>query len=242
MLSVALLSQFEPPCPVQPQLAPTCSSLGSDLLCKSFFLGFGTKEHLRHALLIADSGSMRKLQEICSHLTRYYLCTLVMAPSEPRGQPQSQCGKEVRSVYRELPPRRNKRNNYEWMLTTTRFSSWHSESVPHEPWTIRTMDHTNLQGTNFQRWEHVFHQSQAGEKPQLAPSPITDGLSALPSPTSPLPPSQKLFWPVHSMPGPVCQLLYCTTLLHVSRYCTIRSKMFSLFFVFFNVLFVWKVL
>ena len=113
MLSVALLSQFEPPCPVKPQLAPPCSSLGSDLLRKSFFLGFGTEEHLRHALLIADSGSMRKLQAICSHLTHYHLCTPVMAHSEPRGQPQSQCGKEVRSVYRELLPRRKKRNNYE---------------------------------------------------------------------------------------------------------------------------------
>ena len=32
MLSVALLSQFEPTRPVQLHLAPTCSSLGSDLL------------------------------------------------------------------------------------------------------------------------------------------------------------------------------------------------------------------
>ena len=44
-------------------------------------------------------------------------------------------------------------------------------------------------------------------------SPVADNPSALPSPTSSPSCSQELFFPVHLMPAPVCQLLYCTTVL-----------------------------
>ena len=43
---------------------------------------------------------------------------------------------------------------------------------------------------------------------------------------------------VHLMPAPVYKLLYCTT-AHFKG-CAVRLKMFSLFFVFFYVLFAWK--
>ena len=59
------------------------------------------------------------------------------------------------------------------------------------------------------------------------PSPIADDLSSLPSPTSSLSSGQWLFLPAHSMPAPVCQLLYRTF------QGTVRLKMFSLFCLFF---------
>ena len=48
---------------------------------------------------------------------------------------------------------------------------------------------------------------------------------------------QKLFLPVHSMPGPVCQPLYL--ILYFSGYCTVRLKVF-IFCVCFLCIFVWK--
>ena len=54
-------------------------------------------------------------------------------------------------------------------------------------------------------------------------SPIAGDPSALPSPTSSPRSSQQLFLPVHSMPAPVCQLLYCTTVLFKVLYCEIKS-------------------
>ena len=59
-------------------------------------------------------------------------------------------------------------------------------------------------------------------------SPIADNPSALPSPTSSLPLSNSCLFTR-------CQLLYascCTGLLYFSRHCTVRFKIFSLFFVF----------
>ena len=59
-------------------------------------------------------------------------------------------------------------------------------------------------------------------------SPIADDPSALPSPTSSPSSSQQLFLPVHSMPAPVCQPSYCTTVLFKVLYC----KMKNVFFIF----------
>ena len=59
------------------------------------------------------------------------------------------------------------------------------------------------------------------------PSPIADDLSSLPSPTFSLSSGQWLFLPAHSMPAPVCQLLYRTF------QGTVRLKMFPLFCLFF---------
>ena len=57
---------------------------------------------------------------------------------------------------------------------------------------------------------------------------IVDDPSALPSPTSSPSSSQQLFLPVHSMPAPVCQPSYCTTVLFKVLYC----KMKNVFFIF----------
>ncbi|XP_057576166.1 alpha/beta hydrolase domain-containing protein 17C isoform X3 [Hippopotamus amphibius kiboko] len=54
-------------------------------------------------------------------------------------------------------------------------------------------------------------------------SPIAGNPSALPPPTSSPSSSQYLFLPVHSMPAPVCQLLYCTTVLFKGLYCQIKN-------------------
>ena len=69
------------------------------------------------------------------------------------------------------------------------------------------------------------------------PCPIADDPSALPTPTFSISSSQYLFLHILSVPAPVCQLLYCTTLL--LRYCTVRLKHFFIFCVcwLFNVLF-----
>ena len=55
-------------------------------------------------------------------------------------------------------------------------------------------------------------------------SPVADGPSALPPPTSSPSCSQSLFLPVHSMPAPVWQLLYYTTVLFKVMYCKIKIK------------------
>ena len=55
------------------------------------------------------------------------------------------------------------------------------------------------------------------------PSPIADDPSALPSPTSPPSSNRYLFLPVHSMPTPICQLLYWTTGLFKVLYCKIKN-------------------
>ena len=60
------------------------------------------------------------------------------------------------------------------------------------------------------------------------PSPIADDPSALPSPTSSPSSSQSLFLPVHSMPALYASC--CTVLLYFPRDCTVRLKMFYLFF------------
>ena len=54
--------------------------------------------------------------------------------------------------------------------------------------------------------------SGMGESAARPPSLIADDPSALPSPTS-SPYSSQLFLPVHSMPDPVCQMLYYTIVL-----------------------------
>ena len=72
------------------------------------------------------------------------------------------------------------------------------------------------------------------------PSLIADSPSTLPSPTSSLSSSQYLFLPVHLMPA--LHASCCAVLLYLSRYCIVRLKMISLFFICFYVLFVRKVL
>ena len=69
------------------------------------------------------------------------------------------------------------------------------------------------------------------------PSPTADDPSALPSPTSSPSSSQELFLPFHLMPAPVCQLLYCTTVLFQVLCCKIKNVSFifcvCLFFMYY---------
>ena len=53
------------------------------------------------------------------------------------------------------------------------------------------------------------------------PCPVADDPSALPLPTFSPSSRRQLFFSVHLMPAPVCQLLYFTTLLLKVRYCKI---------------------
>ena len=54
-------------------------------------------------------------------------------------------------------------------------------------------------------------------------SPIAGDFSTLPSPTSPPSSSQSLFSPVHSLPAPVYQLLYCTTVFSKVLYYKVKN-------------------
>ena len=49
----------------------------------------------------------------------------------------------------------------------------------------------------------------------------------------PLTPPVDSFLPVHSMPAPVCQLLYCTTVLFKVLYCMILNILFFMFFMYY---------
>ena len=69
--------------------------------------------------------------------------------------------------------------------------------------------------------EPVPSTSGVSEITACPPSRIADDPSALPSPTSSPSSRQELFLPIHWMPAPVCQLLYCTTLLFKVLYCKI---------------------
>ena len=91
---------------------------------------------------------------------------------------------------------------------------------------------TSLQVVNFQRCERAFHQRQVWVKLQLALHLLLLMILQLCHLPPPLPPpvsnSSCLFTQ--------CQPLYascCTVLLYFSRHCTVRLKMFSLFFVLF---------
>ena len=96
---------------------------------------------------------------------------------------------------------------------------------------------------NPARNQSLCHQCQAWVKLKLALCLLLLMILQFDHLLPPLPPlvsnSSSLFtW---------CQPLYascCIVLLHFSRYCTVKLKMFSLFFVFvcFYVVFVWKVL
>ena len=90
-------------------------------------------------------------------------------------------------------------------------------------WNAVSPLHTNLNVVSFQRCERA---SCSSKEPEPVPSMsgvseiaacslshIADDPSALPSPTSSSSSNQSLFLPVRSMPAPVCQLLYCTTVL-----------------------------
>ena len=91
--------------------------------------------------------------------------------------------------------------------------------------------YTNLQVANFQRCKCAFHQHQAWVKLQLVLRLLLLTILQLYHLPPPFPPpvsnSSFLFTR--------CQPLYascCTVLLYFSRYCIVRLKMFSLFFVF----------
>ena len=63
-------------------------------------------------------------------------------------------------------------------------------------------------------------------------SPIAENPSALLSPAVSPPPLSN-FLPVHSMPTPECQLLYCTTVLFKVLYCNIKNAYFLFVFALF---------
>ena len=65
--------------------------------------------------------------------------------------------------------------------------------------------------------------------------------SAPPPPTFSPSSSQQHFSPVHSMPAPGWQLLYCTPVLFKVLYCKLRNVFYT-FLVCFYILFVWKAL
>ena len=86
--------------------------------------------------------------------------------------------------------------------------------------------HMNIQGSNFQRCETCIPSiSGLSETAAYPPSPIADDPSALPSPTSSVSRSSGLF----TQCRPLCASS-CAVLLYISRYCTVRFKMFSFFF------------
>ena len=109
----------------------------------------------------------------------------------------------------------------------------------------------NLQVANFPRFEHVsldrffkrVDRTESNKEPESVPStscvseiaacppsPVADDPSTLPSPTSSPSSSQELFLPVHLMPAPVCQLLYCTIVLFKVLYCKIKNVLFFVCF------------
>ena len=77
--------------------------------------------------------------------------------------------------------------------------------------------------------------SEVSELAAHPPSPIAGGPSALPSPSSSPLSRQELSLSVHSMPAPVCQLLYWTTVLFKVLY----NKIFKCFLFFFVVVFMY---
>ena len=72
----------------------------------------------------------------------------------------------------------------------------------------------------------VLSMSGVSEIAACPPSPVVDDSSALPSPTISSSPSQYLFSPVQSMPAPVSQLLYCTTVCFKVLYCKVKNVFF----------------
>ena len=86
----------------------------------------------------------------------------------------------------------------------------------------------NFQGCNHSRNQNLSHQRQdMSETAACHPIPLADHPSTLPSPTSSPPPVSD------SCLFTRCQPLdasHYTVLLYFPRYCTIRLKMFSLFF------------
>ena len=89
------------------------------------------------------------------------------------------------------------------------------------------------QVSNFQRCQCMFYQMRVLSGGQITAcplSPTADDPLALPCPTSsPSSVRQELFWPVHSMPAPVCHLLYCTTILFKVLYCQMKNTLFFVF-------------
>ena len=116
----------------------------------------------------------------------------------------------------------------------------HSRKPQSSSWWILTLTtasplHVNLQVADFQRCEWAFHQHQVGMKLHLF-------LHLL------LLTTFQLYHLSPVLPSVFCLFIwcltlytsYCSVLLHTSKCCAIRFKMFSLFFVFFYVLFAWK--
>ena len=76
--------------------------------------------------------------------------------------------------------------------------------------------------------ERVPSTSGISETAACPSSLVADNPSALPSPTSFPSSSQWLFLPVHLMPAPVCQLLYCTTGIFKVLYCKEKKFYFCI--------------
>ena len=100
---------------------------------------------------------MRKMEEICSHLTHYHFYTLLLLIVSHVGNSKvSAARKYVLSTGNSSRGRK-------------KATAMNERSLPHSSahGTVSLL-HMNLHGTSFQRQEHVFHRSQAWEKLQLA--------------------------------------------------------------------------
>ena len=85
--------------------------------------------------------------------------------------------------------------------------------------------HMALQAVNSRRCECISV-SGVTESAARCPSPAAEHPSALPSPTSSPFSSPTLSLPVRSVPVPVCQLLFCTSVLFKVLNCMIKNVHF----------------
>ena len=102
-------------------------------------------------------------------------------------------------------------------------------ALPRQHWIIFPRRQTELYPV---RKQSLRHQSQAL---QLALHLLLLTIHhLLPSPTSSPSSSQERFLPVHSMPAPVCQLLYCIPVLFKVLNCKIlNASLFVIFFIYY---------
>ena len=119
-----------------------------------------------------------------------------------------------------------------FLLCFTSHSSQPIQEVPNTQtfklWTFRDVNVLLV----LARSQNPWHQHQAWVKLQSALHLLLLTVLQLCHLPPALPPPVGNFLPVHLIPAPVCQLLYCTAVL--SRYWTVRLKMF-IFCLFFCV-------
>ena len=115
--------------------------------------------------------------------------------------------------------------------TLLKMGRFYSKSPTYEPssWNLWKM------------WMCVPSGSDVSEIAAGPLSPVFGDPSAPSSPTFSPSSSQQHFSPVHSMPAPGWQLLYCTPVLFKVLYCKLRNVFYT-FLVCFYILFVWKAL